>query len=118
MNSSGFYFGSQSVLNVGGLIATAAPVLRSTAPSGSLWQYDGPPPAASIINYGHINAARGGGVYLIADAVENNGTITAPDGKVGLYAGKHVLISDQPDGRGLTASVTLPAGWSITMAAS
>jgi filamentous hemagglutinin family protein len=110
INASGFYFGSQSVINVAGLIATAAPVLRSTAPSASFWQYDGPPPAASIINYGRINAATGGSVYLIADAVENNGSITAPDGKVGLYAGKQVLISDQPDGRGLTASVTLPAG--------
>jgi filamentous hemagglutinin family protein len=110
MNANGFYFGNQSSVNVHGLVASAVPVLRSSGGSTPFWQYDGPPPAASIINYGEIHAANGGAVYLIADAVENNGTITAPDGRVGLYAGKEVLISERPDGRGLSASVTLPAG--------
>src|SRR5262249_41407976 len=38
------------------------------------------------------------------------GTISAPNGNVGLYAGQEVLVSTRPDGRGLSARVTLPPG--------
>ncbi len=34
----------------------------------------------------------------------------APDGTLGLYAGKEVLVSERPDGRGLSAKVVLPEG--------
>src|SRR4029077_11995262 len=42
--------------------------------------------------------------------VENHGTLTAPDGTLGLYAGKEVLVSRRADGRGLSASASLPDG--------
>jgi len=47
---------------------------------------------------------------LIASDIENNGTISTPGGKIGLYAGAKVLVSMSPDGRGLSAQVTLPEG--------
>jgi hypothetical protein len=75
-----------------------------------MWQFSGPPPLASIINYGQIKAKSGGSVFLIAENIENSGSIAAPDGTLGLYAGKEVLISERPDGRGLSASVRLPEG--------
>jgi len=34
----------------------------------------------------------------------------APDGTLGLYAGKEVLMSERPDGRGLSVHVRLPEG--------
>ena len=52
----------------------------------------------------------GGSVFLIANDIENYGTISAPSGKIGLYAGQQVLVSTSPDGRGLSAQVTLPQG--------
>ncbi|MGH7972593.1 MAG: hypothetical protein ACREIC_28090, partial [Limisphaerales bacterium] len=52
----------------------------------------------------------GGSVFLIANQIENHGTISSPEGQVGLFAGKEVLVSERPDGRGLSAHVTLPAG--------
>jgi hypothetical protein len=69
-----------------------------------------PPPTASIINYGQINVGNGGSAFLIAHDIENHGTISAPHGSIGLYAGKQVLVSERPDGRGLSAAVTLPEG--------
>src|SRR5262249_30172606 len=64
----------------------------------------------SVINYGQISAGPGGSAFLIAKRVENHGTISAPEGNIGLYAGKDVLISERPDGRGLSARVRLPEG--------
>ncbi|HWD17651.1 MAG TPA: filamentous hemagglutinin N-terminal domain-containing protein [Verrucomicrobiae bacterium] len=110
MNPSGIYFGDHSIVNASGFIATAAPMVRTGGEAGSFWQFDGVPPSASVINYGEIHVAQGGSVYLVAPAVENHGTITAPDGKIGLYAGKELLLSARPDGRGLSASVRLPSG--------
>jgi hypothetical protein len=82
------------------------PDLASSGP----WEFSAPPPTAKIINYGQINVGQGGSAFLIAHDIENHGTISAPRGQVGLYAGQDVLLSDRPDGRGLSATVTLPEG--------
>lgn len=110
MNNSGFFFGRDSVILTGGFIASTAPIAPMNTGGGAFWQFNGPPPTASIVNYGQIVSASGGAVYLIAEKVENHGTIMAPDGTLGLYAGKEVLVSQRPDGRGLSARVTLPSG--------
>jgi len=47
---------------------------------------------------------------MLANKIENHGTLSAPDGCLGLYAGKQVLVSERPDGRGLSVNVTLPEG--------
>jgi filamentous hemagglutinin family protein len=111
MNQSGFYFGPGSSIDVGGFIAVATPAPPGGAPGAGIgWQYAGPPPVASIINYGQIKAASGGSLFLIAEAIENHGTLSAPDGTIGLYAGKEVMINERPDGRGLGVAVNLPDG--------
>ena len=109
MNSSGFYFGPNSYIKTGGLIvstANCAPVQNS----GGAWEFNGPPPAASIINYGKINVTDGGPAFLIAQNVANFGEITAPGGNICIAAGQDVLVSERPDGRGLSMKVNLPAG--------
>lgn len=109
MNQSGFFFGPGSVVNAAGFIATTATTLPEFGMGGT-WQFNGPPPSASIINFGEIKVSSGGSAFLIAEKVENHGTLTAPDGTLGLYAGKEVLMSERPDGRGLSAVVRLPEG--------
>src|SRR5260221_5391374 len=109
-NSSGFYVGGQAAINTGGLVLTTSPTVPLDISGGSAWQFNAPPPTASIINYGQINSIGGGSVFLIAQGIENHGSITAPGGNIGLYAGKEVLVSERPDGRSLTAAVTLPQG--------
>lgn len=110
MNQNGFYFGPNSVINVGGLLVTTSPVAPESSGIGGLWQFNGTPPLASIINYGEIKAQTGGSIFLVSERIENHGTLSAPSGSIGLYAGKEVLISERPDGRGISASVKLPAG--------
>jgi hypothetical protein len=86
--------------------STPAIDLSSSGP----WSFSAPPPSAKIENCGQINITGGGSAFLIASDIENNGTISAPSGKIGLYAGEQVLVSSSPDGRGLSAQVTLPTG--------
>ena len=109
MNQSGFFFGPGSVVNAAGFVATTATTLPDFSPGGA-WQFSGPPPAASIVNYGEIKVSPGGSAFLIAEKVENHGVLMAPDGTLGLYAGKQVLMSERPDGRGLSVEVRLPEG--------
>jgi filamentous hemagglutinin family protein len=109
-NANGFYFGPNSMIKVGGdFIATTAPITPDFG-SGSSWTFTGMPPLASIINYGSIQAGNGRSLFLIAENIQNSGSLNAPGGNVGLAAGQTVLVSERPDGRGLSASVQVPAG--------
>jgi filamentous hemagglutinin family protein len=108
MNSSGFYFGPNSFVQAAGLIVSTAQNMPQN--NGGTWEFNGPPPAASIINYGKINIVNGGPAFLIAENVANFGDIAAPDGTIGIAAGQDVLVSERPDGRGLSMKVTLPQG--------
>ncbi len=110
MNQSGFYFGPNSSVNVGGFVAATVPLAPPASAGGGLWQFQGSPPAASIVNYGSLQTHSGGSLFLVSEVVENHGVISAPGGTLGLYAGKEVMISDRPDARGLSATVQLPAG--------
>ncbi len=109
LNSSGFYFGPNSFVSAAGLVVSTANCLPPQN-SGGAWEFNGPPPLASIINYGQIKISSGGSAFLIADRVENHGSIEAPGGAVGLAAGQTVLLSERPDGRGMSMAVTLPQG--------
>jgi len=109
-NQNGFYFGPNSVVNVGGLAVTTATPPPGPGGMSGMWQFNGAPPLASIVNYGEVKASAGGSIFLLAERVENRGTIVAPAGEVRLEAGKEVMICERPDGRGISASVRLPAG--------
>jgi len=109
-NRAGFWFGPDSVVKAASFVATTAGGPPADFASGGSWNISYAPPLASIINYGHIEAAKGGSVFLVAEKVVNQGVLMAPDGNIGLYAGKEVLVSDRPDGRGLSAKVSLPGG--------
>lgn len=109
-NAGGFYFGPDSMVKVGGsFIATTAPPPADFG-SGAAWQFNGLPPLAAVVNYGRIEAGAGKSLFLIAEDIENHGTLAAPGGNVDLAAGQSVLVSESPDGRGLSAAVSLPAG--------
>ncbi|MGA2279253.1 MAG: filamentous hemagglutinin N-terminal domain-containing protein [Verrucomicrobiota bacterium] len=109
LNSSGFYFGPNSFVSAAGLVVSTANCIPPQN-SGGGWEFNGPPPLASIVNYGQINVGQGGSAFLIADHVENHGAISAPGGTIGLAAGQTVLLSERPDGRGMSMAVTLPSG--------
>jgi len=109
-NANGFYFGPHSMISVGGsFIATTSPITPDFG-AGSAWQFTGMPPLASIVNYGQIKVGPEKSLYLIAEQIENHGELAAPGGDVGLYAGESVLVSERPDGRGLSATMKVPRG--------
>jgi filamentous hemagglutinin family protein len=109
-NQSGFYVGGNAVIDAHGLIMTTTPNVPLDVFGGGAWDFTAPPPTASIINYGEINAGPAGSVFLISHDIENHGSIAAPQGNIGLYAGEDVLVSTRADGRGFSAQVTLPQG--------
>lgn len=109
-NPNGFTIGGQAAITAHGLVMTTASTPGLDLSGGGAWSFNAPPPTAQIVNYGHITMTDGGSAYLIASDIINNGTISAPGGKIGLYAGEKVLVSMAPDGRGLSAEVTLPKG--------
>jgi filamentous hemagglutinin family protein len=109
-NSSGFYIGGQAAITTHGLLMTTAPIQVPDLSSGGPWQFNALPPTAKIINYGHLDVGQGGSAFLISNEIENHGSIFAPEGQIGLFAGKQVLLSERPDGRGLSARVKLPQG--------
>jgi filamentous hemagglutinin family protein len=110
-NQNGFYVGGSAAISTHGLLmTTASPSQMPDLASGGAWQFNAAPPSAKIINYGMISVDKNSSAFLIASDIENNGTISAPQGNIGLYSGQTVLVSTRPDGRGLSARVTLPAG--------
>jgi len=78
--------------------------------TGGAWQFNGPPPLASIVNFGQIKIGHGGDCFFIADKVENHGSVEAPGGNISFAAGQTVTLSERPDGRGMSMQVTLPQG--------
>ena len=109
-NANGFYFGPNSMIKVGGsFIATTAPLTPDMG-ADSAWTFTGMPPTASIVNYGQIQAGGGKSLFLIAEQIDNHGELNAPGGDIGLCAGQSVLVSERPDGRGLSATVKVPSG--------
>ena len=59
LNSSGFYFGPNSFVSAAGLVVSTANCLPPQNSGGS-WEFNGPPPLASIVNYGQIKIGAGG----------------------------------------------------------
>lgn len=110
INASGFHFGPDAHVDAAGLVVSTANATPIESSAGLFWQFQGAPPQASIINYGHIQTSPGGSLFLIAENIANHGTLAAPSGSIGLASGKEVLLSQRPDGRGLSTSVTLPSG--------
>lgn len=110
INPSGFHFGPDARVDAAGLVVSTANVAPIESAAGLFWQFNGAPPQASIVNYGHIQTSPGGSLFLIAENIANHGTLAAPAGSIGLASGKEVLLSQRPDGRGLSTSVSLPSG--------
>ena len=109
-NANGFYFGPNSMVSVGGsFIATTAPLTPDFG-AGSAWTFTGMPPLASIVNYGQVKVGAGKSLYLIAEQIENHGTLDAPGGDLGLLAGQKVMLNERADGRGFSSNVLLPTG--------
>ena len=125
VNPSGIVIGASGIINTAGFVASTLDVSDAAfsqyaagAGGGNLTFLGSS--TAKVQNLGTINAA-GGNVFLIGQQVENGGTLSAPQGTVGLYASSQVyLTTGQPDAGSVLVTAsnlaggTLPTGVSNT----
>ncbi|WP_443751327.1 YDG domain-containing protein [Asticcacaulis solisilvae] len=105
INPNGVIVGKSGVVKVGGsFVASALDLDNAGFLKGGDHTFEGQS-LASVVNLGKIGAL-GGDVALIATNVRNDGTITAPNGTIGLLAGSRILMRDASldDGRFLVLS--------------
>lgn len=91
-NSSGVYFGSKAVVNVGGIYAAAGTISNKDFLAGIDRFTD---LSGQVINDGSI---RGQLIHLLGDQVINNGSLYAPGGLVTMTSGQDVLIGERDGG--------------------
>ncbi len=101
INEKGIFFGPNSNINVGSLIASTRDISDTDFMNSnyifsrlSKDQMD-----ALILNQGQINISDGGFGIMIAGGIENAGTIAAKVGTIALAAGEMVHVDISPAGR-------------------
>jgi len=94
INPNGIVVGASGVINTGGFVASTQNVANGEFLNGSALNFKGSSDAA-ITNLGSISAS-GGDIFLIANKIENQGTLTA-NGIVGFGAGQDVLLTEGQD---------------------
>lgn len=108
INPNGISFGKNSIVDVGGLVASTLNLSNEDFLSQQL-NFNGDGTNGGLTAQGEIITPEGGLVYLIAPNVENHGVITSPKGEVILAAGHSVQLihSDNPD---IRVTLTAPEG--------
>ncbi len=98
VNPNGVVFGKNSIVNVGGMIASGLSIDPTSFINGdfALNSIDGA--EGKVINYGIINAAIGGSVTLVGEQVQNDGLISAKLGAVNLVAGNAAVLTFDSSG--------------------
>jgi filamentous hemagglutinin family protein len=98
VNANGVVFGRDSVVNVGGMIASGLNIDPTSFINGDFALSSIEGAEGKVINYGLINAATGGSVTLVGQQVQNDGLISAKLGSVNLVAGKAAVLTFDPTG--------------------
>ena len=102
VNGNGIIVGPGGVINANAFTASTRDITDADFLSGTL-HFTGSS-SAGVQNLGTIHAL-GGNVVLIGRTVDNEGTITAPNGTAALVAGDDVLLAQQnADGSTVTVS--------------
>ncbi len=92
VNPNGVFFGANSTVDVAGLIASTSDTSNADFLAGKTNLSVAGKPDASIVNKGHITAADGGLVALVAPNVRNDGIIQANLGTVALASAQTASI--------------------------
>ena len=95
VNPSGIVVGAGGRIDTAGFLGSTLNVSDGEFLQGGDLHFLGTS-GAGIDNHGIIHAASGD-VYLIANQVSNSGTLSAPQGNVGLAAGMEVLLQQAGD---------------------
>ena len=98
VNPNGVFFGENSHINVGGMIASGLGIDPAEFMNGEFTLTSLQGSEGKVINAGIINAATGGSVSLIGQQVKNEGVISARLGAVNLAAGKEAVVTFDQQG--------------------
>ncbi len=102
VNQNGIVFGATGVVNTGGtFVASTLDIGNADFLDGGAAVFAGDADSY-VINMGTISSL-GGDVAILARNVANSGQISAPNGTVGLVAGREILIRDAAVAEGLFA---------------
>jgi len=97
INPAGILVGREGRIDTKGFVASTLDVANESFMANASLNFSGNS-SAQVENQGTIESLEGN-VYLIGRAVENSGTIRAPNGTVGLAAGSEVLLQPAADDR-------------------
>lgn len=115
VNPAGVVIGRDGVVDTGGrFVASTLDVAAADFLDGGDLTFAGDG-AALVVNFGQVGSS-GGDVALIARTVRNAGTITAPQGTVGLISGTQVLMRDAAVEEGLFSVILGADGGEVTEA--
>ena len=106
-NSSGVYFGKNSRVDVGAIIATTHAANEDKFMQGAL-EFHRNGSTASVINDGEIKASLNGYVALLAPEVRNRSLIVAQMGTVVMAAGEQITLNFNTNNH-LSSITTTPA---------
>ncbi len=97
INRNGVLIGPSGQVDVFGFLGSTLDIDNDASMNGgdAVFEGDG---VGKTVNLGSINAV-GGDVFLVGREVDNQGTIGALDGTVGLAAGNRVLVKSQGEER-------------------
>ena len=102
INQNGIVFAESGVVNTGGsFVASTLDIANADFLDGGDTVFAGES-AAYVINLGSVSSL-GGDVAILARNVVNEGTLRAPNGTVGLAAGREILMRDTSVADGLFA---------------
>ncbi len=96
VNPNGVLFAPGSQVNVGGLLATTSQISDQNFLNKN-YQFNGDS-TASVVNQGAIRTEDGGFIVLLADTVENAGSLIADKGSVVLASAQTALLDMYGDG--------------------
>lgn len=98
VNPQGIFFGENSSVNVGGLIASGLDISTRDFMNGDYVFKSVEGTSGAVVNGGFLNAAAGGTVTLLGKQVVNNGLISANLGVVTLASGKEAVLTFDTEG--------------------
>ncbi|MEM6915291.1 MAG: filamentous hemagglutinin N-terminal domain-containing protein, partial [Verrucomicrobiota bacterium] len=91
VNPNGIVIGRGGRIDVGGFVASSLDVSNAEFLAGGDMTFRGGPNSGAVVNLGSVRAGDGD-VFLFAPRVENAGSLSAPNGTIGLGAGSTVLL--------------------------
>ena len=97
INPNGVTFAAGASINVGGIAASTKDITDANF-LASKYNFTGTS-TAGVTNQGSLNATEGGYVALMANNVNNEGSITAPRGTIALGAGNAFTLSADISGK-------------------